>query len=86
LKPFLPNLLKPLALAVIVAKNVDGVVLPQPAVKLLEKFAPLRLGDLRFGRAIGQRTEGVERIKLQAGFDCPNSGASVVSGLSVPAT
>ena len=57
---FLPDFLKSLAFAVVVAKNVDGIILPQPAVKLLEKFAALRLGDLRFGRAFGQRTESVE--------------------------
>src|ERR1017187_4228187 len=58
---FSPNLLKPLALAVVVAKDVNGIILPQPAMELLEKFAPLRLGNLRFGRALSQRTEGVER-------------------------
>ena len=61
---FLPNFLKPLPLAVVVAKDVDGIILPQPAVKLLEKFAALRLGDLRFRRALGQRTKGVERSKI----------------------
>ena len=58
---FSPNLLKPLALAVVVAKDVNGIILPQPAMELLEKFAPLRLGNLRFGRALGERTKGVER-------------------------
>ncbi len=62
---FIPNFLKPLSFAVIVAKDVDGVILPQPAVKLLEKFAPLRLGDLRFRRALRQRTEGVQVFKLR---------------------
>ena len=61
---FLPDFLKPLPLAVVVAKNVDGIILPQPAVKLLEKFAALRLGDLRFRRALGQRTEGVEDVEI----------------------
>ena len=64
-RKFVPNFGKPLALAVVVAKNVDGIILPQPAVKLLKKFAALRLGDLRFRRALGQRTEGVERIEFQ---------------------
>ena len=62
---FVPDFLKPLPLAVVVAENVDGVILPQPAVKLLEKFAPLRLGNLRFRRAFGQRTEGVQVFKLR---------------------
>ena len=61
---FRPDFLEPLALAVIVAEDVDGVILPQPAVDLLEEFAALRLGDWRFRRALGERTKGVERIKL----------------------
>ena len=40
---------------------MDGVILPQPAVKLIEEFATLRLGDLRIGRAFAQRTKRVER-------------------------
>ena len=40
---------------------MDGVILPQPAVELIEKFAALGLGNLRFGRAFRQRTEGIER-------------------------
>ena len=61
---FLPNFLEALALAVIVAKNIYRIILPQPAVELLEKFAALRLGDLRLRRALGQRTERVEVFKL----------------------
>ena len=34
-------------------------------MKLLEKFAALRLGDLRFGCAFRQRTKGIEGIKLR---------------------
>ena len=44
---------------------MDGVILPQPAMQLLEKFAALRLGNLRFRRALGQRTEGIEGIEIQ---------------------
>ena len=62
---FLPDFLEPLPFAVVVAKDVDGVILPQPAVELLEKFAPLRLGNLRFRRALGQRTEGVQAAELR---------------------
>ena len=64
---FRPNFLKALALAGVVAKNVHGIFLPQPAVHLRKKFAPLRLGNLRFWRALGQRTESVERIKFWIG-------------------
>ncbi len=53
---FFPNFLKPLPFAVVVAKDVDGVTLPQPAVKLAEKFAALGLGNWQFRRAFGQRT------------------------------
>ena len=56
-----PDFLEALPLAVVVAKNVDGVILSQPAVKLLEKFAPLDLGDLRFWRALRQRTKRLQR-------------------------
>ena len=45
---------------------MNGVTLPQPAVKLVEKFAALRLGDLRFGRAFRQRTKGVERGEIRS--------------------
>src|SRR5882724_10130953 len=48
---FLPDFLKALPLAVVVAENVNRIILTQPAVKLLEKFASLRLGDLRLRRA-----------------------------------
>ena len=63
-----PDFLEPLPFAVVVAKNVDGIILPQPAMKLLKEFAALRLGDLRFRRAFGQRAEGFEGGEL--GADC----------------
>ncbi len=58
---FRPDFLKPLPLAVVVAENVDGIILSQPAMNLLEKFAPLRLCNLWFGHAVSQRTESIER-------------------------
>ncbi len=67
--PFRPDFLEPLAFAVVVAKYMNGVALPQPAVKLMEKFPALGLGNWQFGRALGQRTIGVERIKFRTG-DC----------------
>jgi hypothetical protein len=42
---------------------MNRIVLAQPAVKLVEKFSALRLGNLRVGRAFAERTKGVERIK-----------------------
>ena len=60
---------KPLPLAVVVAEDMNRIVLAQPAVKLVEKFAALRLGNLRVGRAFAERTKGVERGKnWSAGF------------------
>ena len=63
---FIPDLIKPLPLAVVVAEDMNGVTMPQPAVELVEKFAALRLGDLRVGRAFAERTKGVERGKSQS--------------------
>jgi hypothetical protein len=66
---FSPDFRETLPLAVVVAEDMNGVTLPQPAVKLVEKFAALRLGDLRVGRAFAERTKGVERGKnWDAGF------------------
>ncbi len=62
---FRPNFFKPLALAFVVAEDMDGVTLPQPAVELVEKFTPLRLGDLRVGRAVTQWTVGIEAVKAR---------------------
>ena len=64
-KDFLPNFLEALLLAVVVAKNVDGVFLAEPAVKLGEKFATLRFGNLRIERAFSERTIGVETREFQ---------------------
>jgi hypothetical protein len=63
----LPNFLKALALAVVVAEDMNGKILPLPAVQLLEEFPPLRLGNLRLRCALGQRPKGVERRKLRTG-------------------
>ena len=65
----LPNFHEPLPLAVVVAEDVNGMVLAEPAVKLVEEFAALRLGDLWIRRAFAERTKGVERGKgWNAGF------------------
>ena len=56
-------------LAVVVAEDMNSMILAEPAVKLVEEFAALRLGDLRVGRAFAERTKGVERGKSwNAGF------------------
>ena len=63
---FAPDFAEPLPFAFIVAEDVNGVILPQPAVDLLEKFPAQRLGNLRFGRALGERAERVERGKQRS--------------------
>ena len=52
---FLPNLREALALAVVVAKNVDEIILPQPAVEI-----GWRLGPASQGR--GLATEGARAV------------------------
>ena len=59
----LPNFREPLPLAVVVAEDVNGMVLAEPAVKLVEEFAALRLGDLWIRRMFAERAKGVERIE-----------------------
>src|ERR1022692_448397 len=71
-----PNLREPLPLAVVVAEDVNGVALPQPAVKLIKKFAPLHPGNLWIGHTFPERTIRVERTEnWSAGF---RPGALVV--------
>jgi len=60
---FFPDFLKALAFAVVVAENMNGIILSQPAVDLGKKFTALRFGDLRFRRAFAQRTKSVERCE-----------------------
>src|ERR1035437_5947256 len=55
---FIPDFHETLLLAVVVAEDMNGVTLPQPAVELVEKFAALRLGGLRVGGAFAERREG----------------------------
>ena len=55
-----PDLLETLAFTVVIAKHVYFRTLAQPAMQLIEEFPPLRLGDLRFRRAIDLRAERFE--------------------------
>ena len=57
---FLPDFREPLSLAVVVAEDMNGITVPQPAVELVEKLAALDLGNLRVGRAFAERTKGLE--------------------------
>ena len=57
---FGPDFLEALTFTVVIAENLNRVILPQPAVHLVEKFTPLHLGDLGYWRAFGERTEGIE--------------------------
>ncbi len=66
---FFPDFLKALAFAVVIAENMNGIILSQPAMNLGEKFPALLLGDLRFGRTLSQRTKSVKTFKLRIA-DC----------------
>src|SRR5213594_2512836 len=46
---------------------MDGIVLAQPAVKLIEKLSTLRLGDLRIGRALDDGPERLEASETRPG-------------------
>src|SRR5262245_10585173 len=60
-----PDFLEPLPFAVVVAEHMDGVILPQPAMHLREKFAALRFRHLQFKRASGERAVGVQALELR---------------------
>src|ERR1051326_1211709 len=60
---FFPNLLKPLPLACVIAKDMNCVTVPQPAMKLLEKFPPLRLREMRFQCPSHHRTKCIQAFK-----------------------
>jgi hypothetical protein len=55
-----PDFHEALALAIVVAKQVNLVVLSQPAMNLGKKILSLGVGDLRFRRTLG---EGAESLK-----------------------
>ena len=57
----LPDFLEALTLAVVVAENVDRVILPPPAMKLGEEFAALRLSNQWIGCASGERSKCFQR-------------------------
>ncbi len=61
---FLPNLLETLAFAVVVAEDLDVVVLAQPAMQLGEELASLSFGHMRFGSVPGDGTKSVEVLEL----------------------
>jgi hypothetical protein len=58
---FIPDLGEPLAFAVVVAEDMDGVVLSQPAVQLVEELAALGLGDLWLDGPFHHGAKGIER-------------------------
>src|SRR5204863_5655463 len=60
---FPPNLFETLPFAVVVAEHMHDVVLARPAMELREKFFPLRLGNVRFGWAVADRTEDFEALE-----------------------
>ena len=64
---FAPDFDEALALAVVVAEDMNTVVLAKPAVELGEEFAALGLGHLRLRGAVGERAEGIEAGEVQGG-------------------
>src|SRR5206468_4095132 len=63
-----PDFIESLPFALVVAENMNGVILPQPAVKLRKKFVSLRFGNWRLERALRQRTKCFERLYRQSEF------------------
>ena len=57
-----PNLLEALPLAVVVAEEMDRVVLPQPAMDLGEELLALRLGDVRFRAAVANGAKYLQAL------------------------
>jgi hypothetical protein len=55
-----PDLEEPLTFAVVVADDVDGVVLAEPSVQLVKEIAALDFGDLWIGHVIGDGPKGVQ--------------------------
>ena len=53
----LPNFSKALPFALVIAEDVDGKALAQPAMKLAKKFPALRFGNLRVGRRRADRAK-----------------------------
>ena len=62
---FPPNLLEALAFAVVVAEEMDGVVLARPALQLLEKLAALSGGDGRLGALAADGAEDFQALEWQ---------------------
>ena len=62
---FFPDFREALALAVVVAEDVDRIALPQPSMELLEELPALGFGDSGIRAALGQRAKGVETIETQ---------------------
>ena len=62
---FPPNLLEPLALAVVVAENHDRMALARPSVQLPEEFLALRLRDVRLWRPVSDGPENLQPLKAQ---------------------
>jgi hypothetical protein len=62
---FDPDLLEPLAFAIVVAEHLDAVVLTQPTMNLGEELTSLGLGDLGFGQGVGDGTERLQTVQHQ---------------------
>ena len=66
-----PNFLEALALPFIVAKDMDGITLAQPAMQLIEESASLLFGHLRVRRSPAQWAKSIQALELQARIPAP---------------
>ena len=62
---FPPNLLEPLPLAIVVAKQMHPVALARPPVQLLEEFPPLCRDDRRLGPLPADGPENLQTLERQ---------------------
>src|SRR6267378_3396297 len=61
----LPNFIEPIAFALVVAKNVNSIILPQPSMQLREELAPLHFRYLRIRRALRQGPMGIQTFEVR---------------------
>src|SRR5271163_2167248 len=60
-----PDFLEPLPFAVIIAKQMHRVLLPQPTMKLSKEFPPLRFRDMRLRTMVPYRSKHFQPLEPQ---------------------
>src|SRR5262249_46535903 len=63
---FFPDLQKALLLSVVIAKDMNGIVLSKPAMQLRKKFSALDFSDLRLKRTFCQWPMRIEAGEVQS--------------------